>query len=432
MGERNAVNKKVHIRPALAGVRSAVEETLVACGIMSLARTKRDVFLKVNGIDFKACCYTAPEVLEAALAVLRDIGASRVRVMENCTQGNFTRLVFRETGYAAICKKYKAAPLYLDEGKRMTIPLKSMGYDVGASAQLAPLAEDPQSVLYINIPKLKTHSMSTVTLGIKNQFGMIDQADRIRDHNYKLHTKLVDIFRVFRPDITMVDGIQAIFNGHYPAAAHLDRSMVNMNIIFGSRDTLAADVVGARILGYSVDEVEHLRLAREAGLGCGNLDQIELDGELPPGNRKYNCDILMDFPDDVKIIRGSELCCAEGCRKNTETLIQTLYRDYGGSGGFTVIMGKGFDRAAIENISGPVHLAGMCAVAELESAIRGRAGGGRMTKSDGCNNLAASIEGLCAQMGVRVIRMTPNPVAAACLLATAKFKGSRARIPKLF
>ena len=35
-------------------------------------------------------------------------------LMESCTGGNFTRWVFQVTGYAALCRRYGAEPVYLD------------------------------------------------------------------------------------------------------------------------------------------------------------------------------------------------------------------------------------------------------------------------------------------------------------------------------
>ena len=420
---------KVLIRSTKSGIKPATEEIFTAFGGRSLLRGD-EVFVKVNGIDFKPFVYTNPAVLDAALGVLKDLGAKKISVMENCTQGNFTRLVFRETGFLDVCRRHGAKPLYLDEGGKSSIHLETRGYDVGINARLEKLARDPASATYINIPKLKCHSMSTVTLGIKNQLGLIDQADRIRDHNFRLHAKLVDIFRVFRPALTLIDGIHLVYNGHYPPTAHLEKSLERLDLLIGGADTLAADTVGARILGYSVDEVEHLRLAREAGLGCGDLSSIEIDGPMPPAKR-YNFDILMEFPPDLRIIRGAERNCREGCARNTEALIQSLYVDHGGRGGFTVAMGKGFDHDDIAGLEGPVHLAGTCAVEELEGIVKARPGGALMTKSYGCNNLAASIDALTRQMGVRIYNLTPHPAASVFSLLNAKLHGSRARTPKM-
>ncbi|HBI56685.1 MAG TPA: hypothetical protein DDY38_07655, partial [Firmicutes bacterium] len=75
---------------------------------------------------------------------------------------------------------------------------------------------------------------------------------------------------------------------------------------------LAVDTVGAKILGYAVDEVPHLALAREQGWGCGRLEEIEVIGDLSRFTKKYPYHLLPEFPPDVKIIKGGERCCPEG------------------------------------------------------------------------------------------------------------------------
>ena len=66
-------------------------------GAESLVKGKA-VFIKINGIDFRKQCYTSPEVISAAIDVMKDAGANKIYVMENSTQGNITRLIFKVTG----------------------------------------------------------------------------------------------------------------------------------------------------------------------------------------------------------------------------------------------------------------------------------------------------------------------------------------------
>ncbi len=427
----NKTQATVFARSATDNMRMSIRKMFDAAGVAPQIKSVGEILVKINGIDFKPFTFTDPAVVDAALGALRDLGAKKIRLMENCTQGNFTRLVFRHAGYLPVCRRHGVRPLYLDEGHRETLKLRSFDYEVGIHRRLARMLRERESTFYLNIPKLKTHSMSVVTIGIKNQFGLIDQKDRIRDHNFKLHRKLVDILRHFRPDFTLVDALYAVYNGHYPAAAHLDQCVDRLDLLLGGTDVLAVDTIGSHVLGYAVDDVEHLRLARKAGLGCGVFGNIHTDGLLPDTNTQYNFDILMDFPPDIEIIRGTELCCKEGCRKNTETLIQTLYRDYGGRGGFTVLMGKGFDPERIKHIEGPVHIAGTCAAEETLSRIKINCTHRRITVSYGCNDLASSIDGLTKQMGVKVIGMTPNALTSIIDLIAAKLHGSRARVPKI-
>jgi hypothetical protein len=53
------------------------------------------LFIKPNGIHFAPYTHTAPQALAALLAYLRQHGYRCLSVMENCTHGNFTRLVFK-------------------------------------------------------------------------------------------------------------------------------------------------------------------------------------------------------------------------------------------------------------------------------------------------------------------------------------------------
>jgi len=50
-------------------------------------------------------CYTSPEVIAAAIDVMNNAGANKVYVMENSTQGNITRLIFKVTGIGKILKE---------------------------------------------------------------------------------------------------------------------------------------------------------------------------------------------------------------------------------------------------------------------------------------------------------------------------------------
>ncbi|MFH1539641.1 MAG: DUF362 domain-containing protein [bacterium] len=423
----NDKKTKVFIRPAGGGVDPAAEAIFSAAGLQKRIAAAQEIYIKVNGIDFKPYCYTAPEVLESVIKRCRDAGARRVFVMENCTQSNFTRLVFKETGYTALCRRLGAKPLFLDEMPHARVRLPNMDDEVRIPRVVMKIADDPESFLYINVPKLKCHSMSTVTVGVKNQLGFVHQQDRIRDHNHRLHRKIADVYHVIRPAFTLVDALTAVFYGHYPPQGALGECLVRLDLLFGGEDTLAVDAVGARLLGYGVDEVEHLRLLREDGAGCGNLEDIEIDGPFNPPAEPYPFDIMNRFPPDVTIVRGAEMCCREGCRKNTETLLQTLYLDFGGGGGFAIVMGKGCDPAGVDALDMPVLLAGMCATDEHLDRLR-RAGK-KVYASYGCNNLARTAECLTKLSGVSFMRMMPHPYSSIYHLLAARLRRTHARLP---
>ena len=93
----------VVIADVVRGLKPAIEEIFAPHGGIEGVippQSKDDggtVYIKPNGIHFTPHTHTDPAVLEALLAYLRDHGYTRLAVMESCTGGNFTRLVFKNS-----------------------------------------------------------------------------------------------------------------------------------------------------------------------------------------------------------------------------------------------------------------------------------------------------------------------------------------------
>jgi len=122
-----------------------------------------------------------------------------------------------------------------------------------------------------------------------------------------------------------VDGMIATNHGHYIAVANTDKCIVPMSLLISGKDPLAVDVVGADLIGYTVDDVEHLRRCKKLKIGIGDIRHIEVINSKLFNERKIKLthELLEDFPPDLSIIRGKERCCPEGCKRNTETLIDS-------------------------------------------------------------------------------------------------------------
>ncbi len=415
-------------------IESALEEVFRAFGgVGSVLGGRREAFIKVNAVDFKPYCHTDPRAVGAMVRLLYRAGASKVYVMDNCTQGNFTRLVFRVSGLERAAREAGAVPLYLDEGRQVEVTLPSLGYKVRVSRWVKErLMDGRERNLYLSMPKLKTHSMATVTLGVKNQFGLIMQADRIRDHNWNLHRKFADIYMLVRPHFTVIEGLYALNHGHYAPEGLAGDCVEELGVFIGGDDTLAVDAVGADILGIDPRRVEHLRLAAEEGLGCIDLEEIEVVGDREPFRRSYTPELLPVFPPDVRILEGKERCCPEGCCLNTRMVLQMLYVDFQGRGGFTICMGKGWEEGELEAVEGPVLVVGDCAAEEAYPVLVARLGKKKVRVSPGCNDLRGVLANLTPLMGINPIRMVPLPPwESTWLLARALVNRTTARIPPL-
>ncbi len=434
MEKEAGIVSKVSVVPTQGGLEAAVEEALAPFGgAEALLAGRPEAHIKVNAVDFRPNTFTDPDALRAMIRVLRKAGAKRVYVIENCTQGNFTRLVFRVSGIERAAKEEGALPVYLDEGPQRQVTLPHLGDSVRVSAWVTEkLMEGRERSFYLNMPKLKTHLMAGVTLGVKNQLGFIAQADRIRDHNHRLHRKLADIFCLVRPDFTLIEGILAFNHGHYAPLGLQDRCVEELGVLVGSDDTLAADAVGSRMMGIDPRDVEHLALAAGDGLGEIDADRIEVVGDMGPFIRRYTSEMLDVFPPGVRLLKGRERCCPEGCYLNTLAVLQMLHVDHSAGGDFNILMGSGWEAEDLLGVSGGALIVGDCAAAEAWPFLAGRLGTRRVRRVEGCNNLRDIISALAYFTGVSPLRLVPLPPwESGRLLLLARLNRTTARIPPL-
>ncbi|MFX1477771.1 MAG: DUF362 domain-containing protein [Promethearchaeota archaeon] len=417
---------KVFIEDTNQGLKSAVNKIFANIEKFNrpILKESKEIYLKPNGIDFKKHTYTSPEVLKAIIEHLQSRNA-KVYVMENSTQANLTRVVFTITGYKEICEELGVEIVYLDEEETNTFEFTGKpsveedpnGYNLKTfrlPLTIVKIMKNRDAITYIDIPKLKTHSMAGVTLGLKNQWGYPQHADRGKDHNFNLHSKLVDVYELIQPDITIIDGIEGTIHGHYPPTVWEDRLVKKFNILIAGTDTLAVDVVGARIFGLTIEDIPHLKIAYERGLGEGNLKKINVIGKnLEDYTEKYGWDMLQEFPDDIKIIKGKKLVCREGCQNNPLTTLQVFANDHRDKfkGGWFLIIGKGHDDNLIDQLKSDGFtkglVAGYCAIDEVGKKLRKEFGRMNVFFSGDCNNLAETVTAILKLSGMSALDLVP-------------------------
>jgi hypothetical protein len=130
----------------------------------------------------------------------------------------------------------------------------------------------------VDLPVLKTHAQTVVSLGIKNIKGTIDinsrkkchSADPAKDLNFMISKYL----KVVPPSLTLLDGIFSTERG-----PGFDGKVRRSNLLVASADMLSTDMVGARILGHDPEEVPYLVHAAASEMRPLDLSDIEVAGE---------------------------------------------------------------------------------------------------------------------------------------------------------
>jgi uncharacterized protein (DUF362 family)/ferredoxin len=108
----------------------------------------------------------------------------------------------------------------------------------------------------INLPVLKTHAVSGMSLAMKNLMGLLPRADRRTMHTFGIHQSIVDMNRGLRPDLSIVDGsIGQDGDGPlYGRPAHL-------GVLVAGRDSLSVDLVCCQLCKLDPLTIKHLHLA---------------------------------------------------------------------------------------------------------------------------------------------------------------------------
>jgi uncharacterized protein (DUF362 family) len=124
----------------------------------------------------------------------------------------------------------------------------------------------------INCPILKHHSSARLTMGMKNLMGLIG-GERGRLH-WHLDQNIVDLAAFFKPTLVVLDAVR-ILTSNGPQGGSL-KYVKRLNTVAVSIDQVAIDAVGATIFGLVPDEMEHLKIASQRGLGRMDLGKLKI------------------------------------------------------------------------------------------------------------------------------------------------------------
>ena len=218
------------------------------------------VLIKVNFITDKTWdtgATTDPIVVEAIIKKLEALPVKVYVVESDATITNADK-AFEKTGMKEMCRRNGVEWLNLRHVKdkvKLDIPN-------GEALQSIIVPRLVTESAVISAAKLKTHVNTTVTLGMKNMFGLLPDKFKGKYHMKGISKVVVDINTVLKPAFTVIDGFVGM-EGEGP----IDGTPVQMNLIIAGKDVVATDATAARVMGFNPYEITHIRKAFEKGLG---------------------------------------------------------------------------------------------------------------------------------------------------------------------
>jgi uncharacterized protein (DUF362 family) len=207
---------------------------------------------------------TNPELVAEVVRLCREAGASRVVVTDvSC---NDPRRCFQRSLIAESARAEGAEVILPEERKFKEVDLR--GDVLSTWPVFEPfLAADK----VINLPIAKHHSLTGVTLGMKNWYGILG-GQRHRLHQ-RIQESLVDLADFMRPTLTVMDAYRVLMrNG--PTGGSIADVALKKTLVAGT-DPVAIDAYVAKAY-WNLDaaQLPYLELAQARGLGTTIFENV--------------------------------------------------------------------------------------------------------------------------------------------------------------
>lgn len=216
-------------------------------------------------IPTQAAC-TNPVVVKTLVELCLGAGAKEVKVIDNPC--NPARRTYARSGIADAAKEAGAKVLFPNPHK-----LKKMALNGEWLKEWEVYTDFVESDKIINVPIAKTHSLSRLTLGMKNWLGALG-GNRNQLHQ-KLDQAMIDLAAFFKPCLTVMDGYRILIrNG--PQGGRLSDAKLFKTVVAGT-DYVAVDAAAVTFFDMQPQDLPSLSIAHQKGFGEINLEKLKIE-----------------------------------------------------------------------------------------------------------------------------------------------------------
>jgi uncharacterized protein (DUF362 family) len=200
---------------------------------------------------------TNPFVVAALVEMCYAVGAKRVNVFDNTC--NAPERCYANSGIRQAAESKGAKVYYTDNWNFVKAQFP---YD--SPMEGWPVYRDAiECDSFINVPVLKHHGLTGLTLGMKNLMGICGGSRGLI--HLDIGKKLVDMADFIKPDLTVIDGYRYLTrNG--PTGGNL-ADVQALNTVVASADFTLADVYSCRLVGKDPSSIPYIAHAIERGFG---------------------------------------------------------------------------------------------------------------------------------------------------------------------
>jgi uncharacterized protein (DUF362 family) len=232
-------------------------------------------------------------LVESLIQLLSDFRVKKVIIAES-TFGNqrMTDMYFNKNGYTELAGKYNIDLINLNKSEIAETKVK----DPLVTDKLKIAKEVFEVDSIINLPVMKVHYATAITLALKNLKGLLVGDEKRHFHEIGLDKAIVDLNNTVKPRLNIIDCISCM-----ERMGPRGGDIVNLNLIMAGEDSAETDYVGMQIMGYNLDEIKHLKYYIEAN--HIDLNKIEVVGEKIKAVRRKFKKVRMEtiIPKKIRI-----------------------------------------------------------------------------------------------------------------------------------
>lgn len=213
---------------------------------------------------------TDPRVFEAVVSYIKQYNEN-IAIVESAGKPYPTMTAFKCAGYDRIAEYYGTdlVPLELQPVVRYILPKAEVMNEVYLPRILDEVVRG--DAYYISVPKMKTNLYTGVTLGFKNAMGTIPYFLRERNHTHDIDKKLADLLYLFKPNLTVIDGI---IGGEGNTPSPVDP--VKVGKIVASNQSVEADRITTYMMGFDPEQNKLMIEATKRNFGD---NQVQIIGD---------------------------------------------------------------------------------------------------------------------------------------------------------
>jgi len=258
------------------GTTNALRKAIELCGGFEELKPDHKILLKPNilwGGTKKLPPFgvvTTSAIVGHLLQLLRDYGCRNITIGEgtipNKQLHSSTGRGYEWSGIGKVAKRYGIKLVDFNSEPFEEVQLEEIKVKVSRWAL--------ESDFLINLPVLKAHRQTKVSLGMKNLKGCLAIESKKKFHKHDLPRLIALLNTKIKTSLTIIDGIYSKDRG-----PDFLGTSYRTNLLIVGRDVFSCDMVGAESMGIRPEEVDYLKEFSSIKGRPLSLDAIEVKGE---------------------------------------------------------------------------------------------------------------------------------------------------------